>query len=406
MRHRTRLLTSLLTFIIILAVLPLSGCRSLLNLAGGVRPSVDAVVMCHDVDSSFAPLNPATTFATNTPEIFCSVKVSNAPAQSRARVEWIYREGELEGVKDYLIDTSTVTTEGTRYIAFSLSIPDDGWPEGLYELVLYMDDKKMESVLFTVSGSSPTPTPTPTPTPQPPEPTTPPGPTTPTISEVTMARDVTMNDTPVNPTSSFDAGTLTVYTTMLVSDAPEHGVRIRAEWYEMGPSDPVLREWHEIDVRDGYAHFYYTKSNGWPAGEYAIRLYVDGDLQATIPYSVIASGPQVSEATMARDVDDEGRPVNPTTVFPSNATHIYCSVYIESSLSSTHARGEWYYLRGPDLPYTDHLYATAETTVEEGADYWWFNIHDPTGGFFPRGEYAFILFLDDQEEVYLEFAVQ
>lgn len=403
MRHRTWVLTSLVTIILILAVLPLSGCRSLMNLAGGAPPSVDAVVMCRDVDSEGAPIDPATTFNTDTPEIFCSVKVSNAPANSRARVDWIYREGELEGVSNYIIDTATVTTEGTGYVSFSLSIPDAGWPEGLYELVLYMDDKKMETVRFSVSGSGPTQTPTPQP--QDPAPTNPPDPTGATITEVTMTRDVNPDYTPLDPTSLFEEGTPTVYTTMFVSNAPEQGVLIRAEWFDTASASPVPIDSYETELGNGYAYFYYSMPGGWLAGEYAIKLYVDGDLQATVPYSVVAGGLQVSEATMALDVDSQNRPVNPTTVFPTNSDHIYCSVLINARPSSTHAQFDWYYLHGPDLPYTNQLFASGEITLDEEAGYTWFRMNHPEGGF-PRGEYAFLLYLDGNEEVYLEFTVQ
>lgn len=399
MRHRAWLLTSLITLILILAVLPLAGCRSLMNLAGGAPPSVDAVVMCRDVDSNGAPIDPATTFNTSTAVVYCSVKVSNAPANSRARVDWIYREGELEGVRDYIIDTATVTIEGTRYVSFSLSIPDAGWPEGLYDLVLYMDDKKMETVPFSVSGSGPTPQP------QDPTPTTPPDQTGATITEVTMAHDVNPDNTPLNPTTAYEEGTPTIYTTMLVIDAPSEGVIIRAEWLDVEPASPVLVDWHEAELRNGYAYFYSTMPGGWPAGEYGIRLYVDGDLKETVPYSIIASSPNISEATLALDVDSENRPINPTTVFPPNAEHIYCSVLTKALPSSMHARFDWYYLYGPDLPNTNDLFATGETTLDEEAGRTWFRLNRPEGGF-PRGEYAFILYLDGQEEVYLEFTVQ
>ena len=402
MYNRTHLLTPLVALAVMLILIPLSGCRSLISLAGGAPPSVDAVVMCRGVDSDGAPVNPTTTFSPDTPEIFCSVKLSNAPANSRARAEWIYREGELEGVRDYLIDMYTITTEGTRYIYFSLSIPDDGWPQGIYELVLYMNDKRMEAVPFTVSGTAPVSTPAP----QDPDPMPPPTPTGTSLTEVTMARDVASNHAPISPTSTFDAGTPTVYTTMLVSGAPQDGVMIRAEWYDMGPSTPTMLEWHEIEVGDGYAHFYYTRSNGWPAGDYAIWLYVDGDLRQTVPYSVTASGLQVTEATMARDVDSQNRPVNPTTVFSSNATYIYCSVYIGNRPSATHAQFDWYYLHGSGLNLTNHLYATGETTLDNVSGYEWFRLNPPSTGYFPQGEYAFILYLDGEEEVFLTFTVQ
>jgi hypothetical protein len=114
--------------------------------------SLSDATMCLGVDSEAKPLNPTDEFGVNTPEIFCSVKLSNAPDDTEISSEWIYVKGEVEGVEDYVIDTVPLMADGTQYLRFSpVTPPTDGWPVGEYELNLYVDGKKKVTVPFTVS---------------------------------------------------------------------------------------------------------------------------------------------------------------------------------------------------------------------------------------------------------------
>ncbi len=231
--------------------------------------SLSEATMCLAVDSQSKPVNPTTEFAPNSPEIFCSVKLSNAPGDTEVRSEWIYVRGELDGVTDYTIDTLTISSEGTRYVEFSLGIPDNGWPVGEYMLMLYIDGKEKESLPFTVEGA------------------------------------------------------------------------------------PI----------------------------------------------------SVTNPTMAQGVDSENRPVNPTSSFAPDSQAIYCSVYLANLPPDTFSRSEWYYLHGSGLNLTNHLFSSHETTFPAGSGYEWFRLNQPESGLFPRGEYAFILYLEGSQVLYMTFSV-
>jgi hypothetical protein len=112
--------------------------------------SLSEATMCRSVDSDMRPVDAADIFATDTPEIFCSVKLSSAPSDTEVKAEWIYVQGELEGTENYLIDDYTLTAEGTLYLGFSLTEPDAGWPTGEYKVILYVDGEEKLSVPFTV----------------------------------------------------------------------------------------------------------------------------------------------------------------------------------------------------------------------------------------------------------------
>jgi hypothetical protein len=112
--------------------------------------SLSEATMCRSVDSDMRPIDATDIFATDTPEIFCSVKLSSAPSDTEVKSEWIYVQGELEDTENYLIDDYTLTTEGTLHLGFSLTKPEAGWPKGEYKVVLYVDGEEKLSVPFTV----------------------------------------------------------------------------------------------------------------------------------------------------------------------------------------------------------------------------------------------------------------
>ncbi len=88
-------------------------------------------------------------FAPGTPEIYCSAILSNAPPDTEIKAEWVYIQGEADAT-NALITDSSVTADGTRYVYFSMTAPDTGWPRGNYKVVLYIDGKEQLSVPFSV----------------------------------------------------------------------------------------------------------------------------------------------------------------------------------------------------------------------------------------------------------------
>jgi hypothetical protein len=115
-----------------------------------VGVSLTEATMCRSVDNDMRPVDATDIFTTDTPEIFCSVKLSSAPSDTEVKAEWIYVQGELEGVENHLIYDYSLTAEGTRYLSFSLTKPEAGWPKGEYKVVLYIDGTEKLNVPFTV----------------------------------------------------------------------------------------------------------------------------------------------------------------------------------------------------------------------------------------------------------------
>ena len=125
-------------------VLPLAACQGEISFT---TASLSNATMCKSVDpQTMEPVEKTNTFSADTSEIFCSVKLSNAPSNTVIKAEWLYVQGEA----DYLIDSVSITTEGSRHIGFSIPRPDTAWPTGDYKVVLYLDDNEELSTSFKV----------------------------------------------------------------------------------------------------------------------------------------------------------------------------------------------------------------------------------------------------------------
>ena len=136
-----------LAMAMLLAPISLVGCGGEVSFT---TASLSEATMTTGVDADFRPLNVTNAFTPDTPVIYCSVKVSNAPPDTEIRADWIYIKGEAEDLTDYLIDSVILTAEGTQYIKESLISPDEGWPRGDYKVVLYVDGKEELTVPFSV----------------------------------------------------------------------------------------------------------------------------------------------------------------------------------------------------------------------------------------------------------------
>ena len=137
-----------IALVLILAVIPLIGSEAEVSFT---TASLSEATMTTTVDENMQPLDTTDVFTPDTPEIFCTFKLSNAPPDTEIKAKWVYIEGELEDVSNYLVDDKwSTTTDCTRYISVSIIRPYDGWPKGDYKVILYVDDKEELSVPFYV----------------------------------------------------------------------------------------------------------------------------------------------------------------------------------------------------------------------------------------------------------------
>lgn len=128
-----------LSFVIVGTLFWLSGCEFSVTTA-----HVENVKICNTANGNKCPSdNP--NFATNTPEIFLSCQLKNAPQDTKVQFAWYYN-----GQKKILIDAVKVNTgdrTGTLDLHSSLSRPNNGWPRGEYEVVISIVDTDKEPVV-------------------------------------------------------------------------------------------------------------------------------------------------------------------------------------------------------------------------------------------------------------------
>ena len=147
-KKRFAAITIALPVLVAILAFPVAACTGDVSFSGA---SLSNATMCTSVDTGTRePIEPSNEFSPDTPEIYCSVKLSNIPTGSEIAAQWIYVQGELENLSDFLIDEISVTASGTRYLSFSETKPENGWPTGDYKVKLYLDGKEKTSPTFKV----------------------------------------------------------------------------------------------------------------------------------------------------------------------------------------------------------------------------------------------------------------
>ena len=139
--------------LIITLISPLTGCATNGVSFPTASPSLSLsqATTCESVNpETEEPVGKTDTFSPDTPEIFCSVKLSNAPSNTAISAEWRYVQTEAGGENYLLIDTWNRIAEGTRYISASITRPGAGWPEGNYQLHLSLNGQEASTVSFKV----------------------------------------------------------------------------------------------------------------------------------------------------------------------------------------------------------------------------------------------------------------
>lgn len=144
-----RLFLVTLTILLLLSTMLSLGAECSMS---STTPKISEATLALWVDGNAKPVDATNKFYVDTPAIYCSLKVSNAPAASDITSVWIYVQGELE-LTDYEIASYGITAEGTTYLYFYMNRPASGWPIGEYKLILYLNGKEAVSLPFTVEAN-------------------------------------------------------------------------------------------------------------------------------------------------------------------------------------------------------------------------------------------------------------
>jgi hypothetical protein len=133
--------------------------RSLLLLLGGVFAVWLSSARAGDVKikatMATSPKGESTTsFAANTPKLYCMFQTEGLSSGDKIRGVWIADDVGEAAEKHTKIDEKTITADGdTDDGVFSLSKPTKGWPPGKYRVEIYVGDDLVTTAKFSIAAA-------------------------------------------------------------------------------------------------------------------------------------------------------------------------------------------------------------------------------------------------------------
>ena len=106
---------------------------------------VENAVVCKNIDSNYAPIDPTDIFPSETNEIHISIKFKNFTNKDSLKVVWKY----VETGKDISTQEFSPLESGSGYHSFNIRYAD-GFPPGRYNVKLYFNSNLFVSSDFTV----------------------------------------------------------------------------------------------------------------------------------------------------------------------------------------------------------------------------------------------------------------
>lgn len=108
------------------------------------------------------------------------------------------------------------------------------------------------------------------------------------LSDVHMARDDGKGD-PGDETDTFNSKDRTIHCVTTLKDA-KSGTQMKFSWYVVEAEGGQNEKLRDIDYTtralENVVHGHLTAPRDWPAGKYKVDIYVNGNLEQTVAYTV------------------------------------------------------------------------------------------------------------------------
>jgi len=96
---------------------------------------------------------PTNHFDVDAPQVYAFFHTNGSHKGDKLRAVWIADDvGDAAPANTKIDETSSTADQDNFFGAFSLSKPNNGWPEGKYHVEIYAGDKLATSVKFTIGG--------------------------------------------------------------------------------------------------------------------------------------------------------------------------------------------------------------------------------------------------------------
>ena len=107
-------------------------------------------VLASDVTGEYAPIDPTSTFSTDSPKVYLAFTTTDLPSGSTLSAVWVAEKVDADVSPNYVIDHADLKVSGSQAGDFSLSSPAAGFPKGNYRVDLYLNGTLIELFSFTV----------------------------------------------------------------------------------------------------------------------------------------------------------------------------------------------------------------------------------------------------------------
>lgn len=108
------------------------------------------------------------------------------------------------------------------------------------------------------------------------------------IKEIHMAKD-DGNGSPGDRTNTFEPGDRTVHCVATLKE-PKAGTEMKFSWWIVDAEGTTNQKIKDIDYTTGplenVIHGHLTLPRDWPKGKYKVQVYVSGNLDKTVNYSI------------------------------------------------------------------------------------------------------------------------
>ena len=109
------------------------------------------------------------------------------------------------------------------------------------------------------------------------------------IGEVNMAKDDGSGAPEESATTVFGEADRTIHCVTKLKEE-KSGTRVRFSWWVIQAEGANNEKIRDVDyttrARESIVHSHLTLPNDWPTGKYKVDVYVNGDLDRSIPFSV------------------------------------------------------------------------------------------------------------------------
>ena len=109
------------------------------------------------------------------------------------------------------------------------------------------------------------------------------------IQEMHMAKD-NGRGAPGDETDSFEPGDRTVHCVVKLKEA-KGGTKMKFSWWIVDAEGSKNQKIKDIDYStkplENIVHGHLTLPQDWPTGKYKVQVYVNGDLDRTVEYSIL-----------------------------------------------------------------------------------------------------------------------